>query len=144
MNVALQSGNEPLALLYKTAIEGINQALAPQLGKDAIANAATGLDNSGDATAARIVSMSTAFYGKYLEKNKLEDNEESRGKFIDVISAGVEQGFKEAQDVLSELKVLEGEVAAGIDKTRELVLKGFADFRAPTVDGGPTVLPSLI
>jgi hypothetical protein len=143
MNVALQSGNDPLALLYKTAIEGINQALAPQLGKDAIANAATGQDNSPDATAARIISMSTAFYDKYLEKNKLEDNEESRGKFIDVISAGFEQGFKEAQDVLGGLKVLEGEVAAGIDKTRELVLKGFAEFRAPTVDGAPTILPVL-
>ena len=89
MNVALQSGNDPLALLYKTAIEGINDALAPQLGKDAIANAATGQDNSPDAMAARIISMSTAFYDKYLEKNKLEDNEESRGKFIDVISAGL-------------------------------------------------------
>lgn len=143
MNVALQSGNDPLALLYKTAIEGINQALAPQLGKDAVANAATGQDNTADATASRIVSMSTALYGKYLEKNKLEDNEASRGKFIDVISVGFEQGFKEAQDVLGGLKVLEGDIAASIDKTRELVLKGFAEFRAPTVDGAPTILPIL-
>ena len=144
MNVALQSGNEPLALLYQAAIEGINEALAPQLGKDAIAHAA-GQDNSADATAARIVSMSTAFYDKYLEQNKLEDNEESRRKFIDVISAGFEKGFKEAQDVLGGLKVLEGEVAAGIDKTRELVLKGFADFRAgPTVDGAPSVVPDQV
>lgn len=143
MNVALQSGNDPLALLYKTAIEGINQALAPQLGKDAVANAATGQDNTADATASRIVSMSTALYGKYLEKNKLEDNEASRGKFIDVISVGFEQGFKEAQDVLGGLKVLDGDIAASIDKTRELVLKGFAEFRAPTVDGAPTILPIL-
>lgn len=146
MNVALQSGNEPLALLYQAAIEGINEALAPQLGKDAIAHAA-GQDNSADATAARIVSMSTAFYDKYLEQNKLEDNEESRRKFIDVISAGFEKGFKEAQEVLGGLKVLEGEVAAGIDKTRELVLKGFADFRAgpaPTVDGAPSVVPDQV
>lgn len=147
MNVALQSGNEPLALLYQAAIEGINEALAPQLGKDAIEHAAADQDNSADATAARIVSMSTAFYDKYLEQNKLEDNEESRGKFIDVVSAGFEKGFKEAQDVLGGLKVLEGEVAAGIDKTRELVLTGFADFRAgtaPTVDGAPSVVPDQV
>ncbi len=147
MNVALQSGNEPLALLYKAAIEGINDALAPQLGKDAIQNAAVGQDNSADATAGRIVAMSTAFYDKYLEKNKLEDSAESRGKFIDVISAGFEKGFKEAQDVLDGLKVLDGDVAAGIDRTRELVLKGFADFRAgpaPTVDGAPSVVPDQV
>jgi hypothetical protein len=147
LNVAIKSGNDPLALLYKTAIEGINEALAPALGKDAIQNAATSQDNSAEATAGRIVSMSTAFYDKYLEKNKLEDNEESRAKFIDVISAGFEKGFKEAQDILGGLKVLQGDVAAGIDKTHELVLKGFADFKAgtaPTVDGQPTVLPDTI
>jgi hypothetical protein len=144
LNVAISSGNDPLALLYKTAIQGINEALAPELGDDAIQNAAGGQDNSAEATASRIISMSTAFYDKYLEKNKLEDNEESRGKFIDVISAGFEKGFKEAQDILGGLKVLQGDVAAGIDKTHELVLKGFADFRAgtkPTVDGQPSIVP---
>jgi hypothetical protein len=132
LNVAISSGNNPLALLYRSAIEGINEALAPELGKDAIQNAAANQDNSAEATAERIVNLSTAFYAKYLEKNKLEDNEESRGKFIDVISAGFEKGFKEAQDILGGLKVLSGDVAAGIDKTHELVLKGFADFKAGT------------
>lgn len=141
LNVAIQAGNEPLALLYKTAIEGINEALAPTLGQDAIQGAAGG-DNSPEATAQRILSGSTAFYGAYLQQNKLEDNAEARASFVETIKSGFEQGFKEAKDILQGLKVLEGDVAAGIDKTRELVLKGFADFAAgpapaPATDSAP-------
>jgi hypothetical protein len=141
LDVAISSGNNPLALLYKTAIEGINELL----GENAIQNAAS-QDNSAEATADRIVSLSTAFYNKYLEQNKLEDNEASRGKFIDLISSGFEKGFKEAQDILGGLKVLKGEIASGIDKTHELVLKGYAAFRAgppPKPDAQPTEAPAL-
>ncbi len=143
LNVSISSGNEPLALLYKSAIEGINEKLAPTLGPDAIQNAAANQDNSADATADRIVKLSTAFYDAYRKQNGLEDNEDSRKQFIDVIQGGFEQGFKEAQDVLQGLKVLGGDIAAGIDKTHELVLKGFQDFlkvpaRAEDSDvGGP-------
>lgn len=142
LNVALKSGNEPLALLYKTAIQGINEVLEPAFGKDAIQNAASG-DNTPEATAQRILSGSTAFFGAYLEQNKLEDNADSRAKFIETIQGGFEQGFKEAQDILQGLKVLEGDVATGIDKTRELVLKGFAEFAAgPKPDAGTTPAPA--
>ena len=144
LNVAISSGNDPLALLYKAAIEGINEALAPTLGKDAIQNAAANQDNSPEATADRIVKQSTAFYDQYRQQNKLEDNAETRGKFIDLIKGGFEQGFKEAQDVLTALKVLQGDIATGIDKTHELVLKGFADFAAapqPAPDAQPASAP---
>jgi 2-oxoglutarate dehydrogenase complex dehydrogenase (E1) component-like enzyme len=146
LSVAISSGNDPLALLYKTAIQGINEALEPSMGKDAIQNAATSDDNSAEATADRIVKQSTAFYDQYRQQNKLEDNAETRGKFIDILKGGFEQGFKEAQDVLTSLKALQGDVATGIDKTHELVLKGFADFAAgpkPTVDGQPSAPPAL-
>jgi hypothetical protein len=139
MNVSISSGDNSLTLLFKTAIEGINEVL----GEDAIQNAAS-QDNSAEATAGRIVDMSTAFYNQYLQQNKLEDSEESRGKFVDLISEGFEKGFKEAQDILKGLKVLEGDVASGIDKTHELVLKGFAAFRAgpqPDPDAQPTPAP---
>ena len=136
LNVAINSGNEPLALLYKTAINGINEALEPTLGKDAVQNAATSQDNSPQATAERIVKLSTAFYDAYRQQNGLEDNAQSRAQFVEVIRGGFETGFKEAQQVLEGLKVLGGEVAAGIDKTFELVMKGFDDFAA-----GPQAAP---
>ena len=131
MNVALNAGNEPLALLYKAAINGINEVLQPDLGKDAIQNAA-GEDHSADATASRIVSLSTAFYDAYRQQNKLEDNAQSREKFVGVIRGGFEQGFKEAQHVLEGLKVLGGDIASGLDRTYALVMQGFDDFAAGT------------
>ncbi|HEY0063285.1 MAG TPA: DUF5610 domain-containing protein [Telluria sp.] len=131
ISVSLSSGNEPLALLLKSAINGINEALQPTLGKDAIQNAAATQDNSAEATAQRIVSLSTAFYAAYREQKGLEDNEASRKEFIGVIQGGFEKGFKEAQDVLEGFKVLGGDIAAGINKTRDLVLKGYQDFITP-------------
>ena len=128
-------------MLFKTAIEGINEVL----GEDAIQNAASE-DNSAKATAERIVSASTAFYGQYLEQNKLEDNEESRGKFVDLISGGFEKGFTEAQEILKGLKVLSVDVEAGINETHELVLQGFAAFRAGpagTTDPAPAPAPAV-
>ncbi|SHH18490.1 DUF5610 domain-containing protein [Massilia sp. CF038] len=131
ISVSLSSGNEPLALLLKSAINGINEELQPTLGKDAIQNAAATQDNSAEATAQRIVSLSTAFYEAYREQKGLEDNEATRKEFIGVIQGGFEKGFKEAQDVLDGLKVLGGDIAAGINKTRDLVLKGYQDFITP-------------
>lgn len=144
LSVAISSGNDPLALLYKTAIQGINEALEPALGKDAIQNAAANQDNSPEATAERIVKQSTAFYDQYRQQNKLEDNADTRAKFIDLIKGGFEQGFKEAQDVLTSLKAWQGDVSTGIDKTHELVLKGYAEFAAgPKPDSQPTAAPAL-
>ncbi|WP_395406459.1 DUF5610 domain-containing protein [Pseudoduganella sp. UC29_106] len=56
---------------------------------------------------------------------------------MDTIKGGVEQGFKEARDILQGLNVLGGDVAANIDKTYELVMKGFDSFakgQTPTTD----------
>ncbi|UUZ55674.1 DUF5610 domain-containing protein [Massilia sp. H-1] len=60
--------NDPLALLLRSAIEGVNEALAPTLGKDAIQNAAATQDNSPEATAGRIVQLSTAFYDAFRQQ----------------------------------------------------------------------------
>jgi hypothetical protein len=146
MNVALNTGNEPLALLLKTAINGINEELKPSMGDDAIQNAAATQDNSPEATASRIVSLSTGFYDAYRTQNKLEDNAETREQFVGVIRGGFEKGFKDAQNVLQGLKVLNGDVAAGIDRTYELVMQGFDDFStiAHTQPGGKTALPDPV
>lgn len=130
MNVAINAGNAPLALLLKSAINGINDELQSTLGKDAIENAAATRDNSPEAAAERIVSLSTAFYDAYREKNKLEDNAASREQFVGVIRGGFEKGFKEAQQVLEGLKVLGGDVAVGIDRTFALVIHGYDLFAA--------------
>lgn len=125
--VSLSSGNESLSLLFRSAIDQINEILAPELGPDAIQNAAS-QDNSPEATAERIVSLSTAFYDAYAAKRSGDDPEQVAKDFIELIRGGFEKGFGEARDILDGLGVFNGEVEKGVMKTHELVNQGYDDF----------------
>lgn len=129
MQVALKSGNQPLALLYKSAVAGINDELKADLGENAIQNAMS-QDNSPEATAQRIVQLSTGFFQAYKQQHPGEDEAASLKNFMQTIRKGFEQGYKEASDILQGLNVLQGDIASGIQKTHDLVLQGFADFEA--------------
>ncbi|MDN2711768.1 DUF5610 domain-containing protein [Janthinobacterium sp. SUN118] len=129
LNVSIGAQNDPLALVYKSAITSINEALQGQYGDDAIQNAAS-QDNSAEATASRIVSLSTGFFDAFKKQNPELDDDAALSKFMDTISGGMEKGFKEARDILEGLKVLGGDIASNIDKTYALVQKGYADFIA--------------
>jgi hypothetical protein len=129
IDVSVSSGNEPLSLLLKSAIEGINDALQATHGDNAIQAAYdSGLDVSPEATADRIVSLSTAFFSSYQEQHPELSQEEALIKFVDVISGGIDQGFAEAREILDGLQVLEGDIASDIDKTYELVQSGLTSF----------------
>jgi hypothetical protein len=54
--------------------------------------------------------------------------EESLTAFVDIIRGGIDQGFAEAKDILTSLKVLEGDIATNIDKTYDLVQEGLQSF----------------
>jgi hypothetical protein len=129
LTVSLNTSNEPLSLVLKTALTGINEALKDQFGDNAIQNAVS-QDNTPEGTASRIVSLSTAFYEAYQQQNPGGDEAATLQNFLDTLQKGVDQGFKEARGILDGLKVLNGDVASNIDKTYELVKKGFADFAA--------------
>ncbi len=136
MEVSIRAGDQSQALLFRSAIEGINEALAPSLGPDAIQNA-MGQDNSAEATAERIVSMSTAFFEAYVARRPDDDPETVLRDFMGVIRGGFEKGFGEARDILSGLGVFNGAVEADVTKTRELVLQGYDRFmldRLPSSD----------
>lgn len=134
-SLTLNAGNEPLALVLKSAITGINEKLAPEFGENAIQNAAS-QDNSPQGTADRIVSLSTAFFQAFKDKNPELSDDEAASKFLDTIKGGIEKGFSEAKDILQGLKVLNGDVASNIDKTYELVQQGLAKFGADHGVGG--------
>ena len=129
LTVSLKSGNDPMSVVFKTALTGINEALEADFGKDAIQNASS-QDNSPEATANRIVSLSTGFYEAYKRQNPGQDDETSLNNFMDTIKKGVEQGFKEARSILDGFKVLSGELSSNIDKTYDLIQQGFAGFVA--------------
>lgn len=126
-SISLNSENDPLALVYKSAITSINEQLQADFGPDAIQNA-TGQDNSPEGTAGRIVSLSTAFFSAFQKQNSDLEGDEALNKFMDTIKGGIEKGFKEARDILQGLQVLNGDIASNIDKTYELVMKGLDDF----------------
>ncbi len=122
-------GDQPLSLLLKTALQGINEALKEGGIDSSIGDAyESGLDFSPEATAERIVSFSTQFLSSYRDQHPEMSEEESLTSFVEIISGGIDQGFSEAKDILGGLKVLEGDIASNIDKTYELVQKGLQSF----------------
>lgn len=130
-NLSLNTGdaNQSLTLVLKTAIEGINAELEPTLGPGAIQAAVdSAIDVSPEATAERIVSLSTAFLPAYLDANPELDFETAVNQFVDVISGGIDQGFAEAREILDGLQVLNGDIASNIDATYELVQDKLANF----------------
>jgi hypothetical protein len=127
--ISIGVGGNPQALLYKSAITSINEALRAELGENAVQNAAR-QDNSPQATADRIVSLASGFYEVYKRQNPQMEDDAALQKFMDAVKGGVEQGFKEARDILKGLNVLGGDVAADIDKTYGFVMKGFDGFAA--------------
>ena len=109
LTVSLKSANDPMSVVFKTALTGINEALEADFGKDAIQNAAS-QDNTPEATANRIVALSTGFYEAYKKQNPGQDDETALNNFMDTVKKGVEQGFKEARSMLDGFKVLTGEL----------------------------------
>lgn len=135
LQVSVQAGNQSMALLYRTAIDSINEYLEPELGPDAIGQAMA-QDNSAEATAGRILSQSTAFFDAYAAQHQGENPEDVARNFVALIRGGFEQGFGEAEDILQGLGVLEegSPIAAGIQKTYALVQKGYDDFLAQKLE----------
>lgn len=128
--VSLRSNNDSLSLLYKTALEGINSELEPVMGENAAQKIYdSGIDTSPEATAERIVAFATGFYGRYKELNPDKSEEENLNNFLKIIGGGIDKGFDDAKDILKGLKVYEGDVESGVDKTYSLVMQGLDTFR---------------
>lgn len=122
-------GDQPLSLVLKTALQGINEALK-EMGVDSSVEDAfeSGIDFSPEATAERIVSFSTQFLNAYQEQHTDMDEEESLSSFMSIIREGIDKGFDEAKEILTALNVLNGDIADNIDKTYALVQEGLQSF----------------
>lgn len=122
--------DQPMQLLYRAAVSKINEQLESAYGPDALEGAVeSGIDVSPEATAERIVSLSTGFLEAFKVQHKGEDEAEVLEKFMDTIGRGIEQGFAEAREILEGLQVLQGDIASNIDRTYELVQDGLAAFK---------------
>lgn len=139
----ISAGNKSMELLYRTAIENINAELEPIMGENAIQGAyESGLDVSPEATAERIVSMSTSFFGSYYKQHSEMPLGEALESFVSIIGGGIDTGFSEAKEILDGLSVLEGDIAENIDKTYVLVQEGLKAFidNFPKPETGPATM----
>jgi hypothetical protein len=126
----LQFAANPLALAYQAARDQINAAVAPYLGEEALQRGlSNGLDVSPEATADRIADLSTRLFPAYVRQQPGVPSDELRDRFVDVIAGGIERGFNEARSILDGLKVLQGDIAANVDTTFELVMARLNAFR---------------
>lgn len=131
MEVSLKAGDDATALLYRSAIDRINELLAPEFGPGAL-QAMSAQDHSPAATAGRIVALSTAFFDRYAAQHADEDPEAVLRNFMKLIRSGFEKGYGEAWDILDGLGVVDegSTVAEGVQKTFALVQQGYDDFLA--------------
>ncbi|GIU33214.1 hypothetical protein TUM4637_27260 [Shewanella hafniensis] len=128
--VNIKSGDQSMTLLYRAAIDAIDKELAPTMGENAIQTAYdNGVDTSPEATADRIVSFATQFFSIHQQQNSGMSLDEQLDSFMGIIGGAIDNGFKEAKDILSGLKVLQGDIADGVDKTYGLVQEGLQAFR---------------
>lgn len=129
-DVNIQSGDKSMTLLYRAAIDAINKELAPTMGDNALQTAYdNGVDTSPEATADRIVSFATNFFSVHQQQNSNMEFDEQLDSFMKIIGGAIDNGFKEAKDILSGLRVLQGDIADGVDKTYGLVQEGLQAFR---------------
>ncbi|MEG3000413.1 MAG: DUF5610 domain-containing protein [Comamonas sp.] len=129
MDVSISAGNKSMTLLYRAAVDKLNEVLEPELGPDAIAQAQQ-QDQSSEAVANRIVSLSTALFERYAAKYPKKDPETLLQDFVATIRSGFEQGYGEATGILQGLSVWgeDSPVRSAIERTYGLVQQGFDDF----------------
>lgn len=136
VDVEITSGSQPQALLYRSAIDKLNEYLAPELGTDAIGQAAkSGMDFSPEAVAERILSFATGFFGMYAERHADAGSNEQLDGYMDLIRGAIEQGFNEARDILDGLGVFSGDVKANANHTYDLIKQGLDAFERTTREG---------
>lgn len=123
-----------LKILFQETISKLNEMLAPDFGENAIS--AERLAEQGgmeywspENTANRIVQGTTGFFEAYKASNPNLEGEELLDRFLSVIGGGIEDGFKDATDILTGFGVYDGSIKNNAEKTFELVQKGLADFR---------------
>ncbi|QEL54810.1 DUF5610 domain-containing protein [Chromobacterium paludis] len=155
LSVSISSGKQSQSLLFKASITNINQILSADFAnangqgggqvsaslqyssvqlslsvqqQNSAQGSASEDDNSPEATSKRILDGSLGLFGLYQQQHKDQSTADQAQGFLKLIRQGFDQGFQEATDILKSLNVFNGDVADGVQKTHDLVLKGFDDF----------------
>lgn len=125
--VSIKSRNEPMALLMKASVTGINEAFKPDSNENTIQGMG-GQSGAGGGMVDRIMSLVTQLFETFKKRHAGEDEGATLNDFMLTLRGGFEQGFKEAMDLLKAMGVMTNEMAADMTKVFEVVQQGFADF----------------
>ncbi|MBE7561029.1 DUF5610 domain-containing protein [bacterium] len=87
-------------------------------------------DYSPEAVADRIVGFATGFLGAYLENHADEPQDEAVSAFQQLIRDAIEEGFRQARDILNSLSALSPEIGGVIDETFQLTMQKLDEFFA--------------
>jgi hypothetical protein len=128
--VSLKAGDQSQALLFRGAIERINELLSPTLGPDAIQAKMSRRQLAGSDGRTHPFIIHAAFTTPMPRNAPMTTRKKVAKDFVNLIRGGFEKGFSEAQEILQGLKVFNGDIETGVMKTFELVNKGYDDFLA--------------
>ena len=89
----------------------------------------SGLDLSPQATAQRIVDFAVSFFDAFQANHLDDDGKESQvDSFSALIRGAVEEGFADARSIIEGIGPIREGVAADIDETFELTMRGIDEF----------------
>ena len=125
--------NEPVTtadatrVIYDRAmarLQGVVDDARAQLGLEPAAT----LDTSVEATAGRIVDFVVRAFEGWRDSRPEMGEEEAREEYVSFITPAIEQGVREAEDILSALQALSPEVQSNITAISDLINEQLAGF----------------
>ena len=125
---SLSIKDNELQLIYKNAIDKLNEILSPILGEEGL-EAVEPDDYTPEAVAERIVQFSTAFFESYKRQHPGMSEAEALDNFMEIIKGAIETGISEAKEILEGQNIMEGNVEVDIEKTYQLIKEGLDRFR---------------
>ena len=129
LELNLSSGNEPLSLFYKAALDNINEAFTGTLSNNANDSKYRSTTQvSPESTADRLISVSVAFFPLFQQQRPDLSEEEAANIFAQTIGEAIDSGFGETQEILSNLTILKDSAADNIVRTYELVQQKLQTF----------------
>jgi len=93
-----------------------------------IDEATLSMDWSPEAVSGKIVDFATSFFGAFQTEHPELGGEESVKGFMSLIRDAIEEGFKQAKDILGAMSVLEGGVTDTVDQTYGLTMEKLDAF----------------
>jgi hypothetical protein len=129
LKLNLSSGNEPLSLFYKAALDNINAAFTGTPNNNANESRyQSTIGPTPETTADRLISVSVALFPLFQQQRPDLSEQEAANAFAKTIGDAIDSGFGETQEILSTLTVLKGSAADNIVSTYELVQQKLQTF----------------